>query len=90
MLRYLAILMLVGCPKDAPSGPDWVTEAEAIKDQMCACKNAACVARVDELVAVHAKKSPPVSDEDGKKLVEIAGKTDRCRAKAIATPSPRQ
>jgi len=98
-LLALAALALAGCKdKSAPvSGGNAMTKMGAFRDQMCACKDAACAKRVSHDMAEWGKqqsdaKPDALTGTEQKRSNEIGRQIGECMARATGdkpgSPSP--
>ena len=67
----------------ACGGDDMVSDAKKLVDEMCACKDAECLAKVeakgDEMKKKYSDQKP--SEDQMKELMAIAGKATECEAR---------
>jgi hypothetical protein len=47
-MRWIALVVLAACSKDAPPVSPLVGQSRTLADRMCACRDAACADSVDQ------------------------------------------
>jgi len=74
-LGLAGLIFASGC------GSDPIKEMEKIKDEVCKCKDAACVEKAMEK-AKNIKEPKDLKEEDLKKVFEIAMEMEKCAKEA--------
>jgi len=85
-LVFLAVVSLASLSCDKPRGADVVAKMTEFKDRICACKDRACVTKVnDDMMkwsSEVSKAGKTGTEEETKKVVALSEEMSKCQSEA--------